>query len=72
MKNIYIKLVIAGRSITTIPVGDIVDVAVGVIVKGAEDGVEHITIADVPDKHRVKVIEGLAAEGYDENGKPIE
>ena len=38
MKKIYIKLVIAGRDIATIPARDIVGVAAGVITKGAEDG----------------------------------
>lgn len=72
MKSTYIKLVIAGRrSIASINAKDIVDVAVGVIIKGAEDGVEYITIEDVPDKYKAKVIEGLEAEGYKENGEPI-
>lgn len=72
MKSTYIKLVIAGRrSIESIKEKDIVDVAVGVIIKGAEDGVEYITIEDVPEKYREKVIEGLKEEGYDENGQPI-
>ena len=44
MKNIYIKLVIAGRNIATVPARDIVGVAAGVIIKGAEDGEEYITI----------------------------
>ena len=51
MKNIYIKLVIAGRDIATIPARDIVGVAAGVIIKGAENGEGYITIGDVPEKH---------------------
>lgn len=73
MKSTYIKLVIAGRrSIESIKEKDIVDVAVGVIIKGVEDGVKYITIEDVPDKYKAKVIEELEAEGYKENGEPIE
>ncbi|MCM1217212.1 MAG: hypothetical protein NC548_22155 [Lachnospiraceae bacterium] len=72
MKNIYIKLVIAGRDIATIPARDIADVAAGVIVKGAEDGREYITIDDVPDRHRAAVVAALSAEGYDEHGEPTE
>lgn len=72
MKNIYIKLVIAGRNIATIPARDIVGVAAGVIVKGAEDGEKYITIGDVPEKYRAAVIAALEADGYDENGDPIE
>lgn len=72
MKKIYIKLVIAGRDIATIPAPDIVGVAAGVIVKGTEDGKEYITIGDVPDKHKKAVISALEAEGYDEHGEPIE
>lgn len=71
MKNIYIKLVIGGRDIKTIPARDIVGVAAGVIVKGAEDGAAYITIGDVPDRYRNAVIEELAAGGYDENGDPV-
>lgn len=71
MKNIYIKLVIAGRNIATIPARDIVGVAAGVIIKGAENGTEYITIEDVPEKHRAAVIAQLEAEGYDEHGEPI-
>lgn len=72
MKKIYIKLVIAGRDIATIPAPDIVGVAAGVIIKGAEDGEEYITIEDVPDKYRAATITALEAEGYDEHGEPIE
>lgn len=72
MKNIYIKLVITGRDIATIPARDIVGVAAGVIVKGAEDGEEYTTIGDVPTKHRAAVIAALEADGYDEHGEPIE
>lgn len=72
MKNIYIKLVIAGRNIATIPARDIVGVAAGVIIKGAEDGEEYITIGDVPEKYRAAVIDTLEADGYDENGDPVE
>lgn len=72
MKNIYIKLVIAGRNIATIPTPDIVGVAAGVIVKGAEKGKQYITIGDVPEKYRAAVIAALEADGYDENGDPIE
>ena len=61
MKNIYIKLVIAGRDIATIPARDIVGVAAGVIVKGAEDGEAYITIEDVPDRHRAATIAALEA-----------
>lgn len=71
MKNIYIKLVIAGRSIATIPARDMVDVAAGVIVKGAENGTEYITIDDVPEKYRAAVIAALETEGYDEHGEPL-
>ena len=56
MKNIYIKLVIAGRDIATIPARDIVGVAAGVIIKGAENGEGYITIGDVPEKHRAAVV----------------
>lgn len=72
MKNIYIKLVIAGRNIATIPAPDIVGVAAGVIVKGAEKGKQYITIGDVPEKYRAAVIDALEADGYDENGDPVE
>ena len=72
MKNIYIKLVIAGRDIATIPARDIVGVAAGVIVNGAEDGEAYITIEDVPDRHRAATIAALEAEGYDKYGEPIE
>mgnify|MGYP006968286341 FL=1 len=72
MKKIYIKLVIAGRNIATIPAPDIVGVAAGVIIKGAEDGEKYITIGDVPEKRRAAVIDALKADGYDENGDPIE
>ena len=72
MKNIYIKLVIAGRNIATIPARDIVGVAAGVIIKGAENGEEYITIGDVPEKYRAAVIAALEADGYDENGDPVE
>ena len=72
MKNIYIKLVIAGRNIATIPAPDIVGVAAGVIVKGAEKGKQYITIGDVPEKYRAAVIAALEADGYDENGDPVE
>lgn len=72
MKNIYIKLVIAGRNIATIPAPDIVGVAAGVIVKGAEKGKQYITIGDVPEKYRAAVIDALEADGYDENGDLIE
>ena len=51
MKNIYIKLVIAGRNIATVPARDIVD---------------------VPEKYRAAVIAALEADGYDENGDPVE
>lgn len=71
MRNIYIKLVIAGRNIATIPARDIVGVAAGVIMKGAEDGTEYITIGDVPEKHRAAVIAELETEGYNEHGKAI-
>lgn len=72
MKNIYIRLVIAGRDIATIPAPDIVGVAAGVIVKGAEKGKQYITIGDVPEKYRAAVIAALEADGYDENGDPVE
>ena len=72
MKNIYIKLVIAGRDISTIPARDIAAVAAGVIIKGAEDGKTYITIDDIPDKHRAAVITALEAGGYNEHGEPIE
>lgn len=72
MKKIYIKLVIAGRNIATIPAPDIVGVAAGVIIKGTEDGKKYITIGDVPEKRRAAVIDALKADGYDENGDPIE
>lgn len=72
MKNIYIKLVIAGRDIATIPKNEIVGVAAGVIIRGAQDGVEYITIDDVPSKYRQNVIDELEAEGYDEHGEPTE
>lgn len=73
MKNIYIKLVIAGsRTIASVPPKHIAEVAAGVIIKGAENGETYITIDDVPDKYRAAAIEALEAEGYDENGGLIE
>ncbi len=72
MKNIYIKLVIAGRNIATIPVRDIVSVAAGVIIKGAENGTTYITIEDIPDKYRAATVKELKTEGYNEYGEPIE
>lgn len=72
MTKIYIKLVIAGsRTIAGIPAKHIVDVAAGVIIKGAEDGEIYATIDDVPEKYKQEVIDALAAEGYDENGAPL-
>lgn len=66
MTAVYIKLVIAdSRKIGSVPEKHIVDVAVGVILKGYEDGMEYITIEDVPAKYRKQVCEKLAEEGFD-------
>lgn len=66
MTAVYIKLVIAdSRKIGSVPEKHIVDVAVGVILKGYEDGAEYITIEDVPAKYRAQVREQLAEQGFD-------
>ena len=54
MKKIYIKLVIVGRDIATIPARDIVGVAAGVITKGAEDGEKYIELS------RLNIPSGIA------------
>lgn len=65
MKNVYIKLVIAGsRTIASIPPKDIVAVAVGVIEKGYDDGKEYATLEDVPTKYRQAVKDQLIEDGY--------
>lgn len=65
MKNVYIKLVIAGsRTIASIPPKDLVAVAVGVIEKGYDDGEEYATLEDVPTKYRQAVKDQLIEDGY--------
>lgn len=65
MKNVYIKLVIAGsREIKDIPPRNIVEVAVGVIEKGYDDGEEYATLDDVPEKYLEEVKAQLIADGY--------
>lgn len=71
MTAVYIKLVIAnalgngGRAIDSVPAKHIVDVAVGVIVAGIEDGADYITIEDVPEKYRAAVREKLEEQGFE-------
>lgn len=66
MKNLYIRLVIAGsRTIDSIPPQHIVDVAVGVLEKGIDDGEEYATLDDVPEKYREDVVQQLIEDGYE-------
>lgn len=66
MKNLYIRLVIAGsRTIDSIPPQHIVDVAVGVLEKGVDDGEEYATLDDVPEKYREDVVQQLNEDGYE-------
>ena len=66
MKNLYIRLVIAGsRTIDSIPPQHIVDVAVGVLEKGIDDGEEYATLDDVPEKYREVVVQQLIEDGYE-------
>lgn len=65
MKNVYIKLIIAGsRTIESIPSKDLVAVAVGVIERGYDDGEEYATLDDVPEKYRQAVKDQLIEDGY--------
>jgi len=66
VKNLYIRLVIAGsRTIDSIPPKHIVDVAVGVLEKGIDDGEEYATLDDVPEEYREEVKEQLINDGYE-------
>lgn len=66
MKNLYIRLVIAGsRTIDSIPPQHIVDVAVGVLERGIDDGEEYATLDDVPEKYREDVVQQLIEDGYE-------
>lgn len=66
MKNLYIRLVIAGsRTIDSIPPQHIVDVAVGVLERGIDDGKEYATLDDVPEKYREEVTQRLIEDGYE-------
>ena len=65
MKNVYIKLIIAGsRTIESIPPKDLVAVAVGVIERGYDDGEEYAILDDVPTKYRQAVKDQLIEDGY--------
>ncbi len=65
MKNVYIKLIIAGaRTIESVPQKDLVAVAVGVIERGYNDGEEYATLDDVPTKYRQEVRDQLIKDGY--------
>lgn len=65
MKNVYMKLVIAGaRTIASLPKKYIVEVAVGVIEQGIDDGEEYATLEDVPEAYRNEVEEKLIEDGY--------
>ena len=65
MKNVYIKLIIAGsRTIESIPPKDPVAVAVGVIERGYDDGEEYAILDDVPTKYRQAVKDQLIEDGY--------
>ena len=66
MKNLYIRLVIAGsRTIDSIPSQHIVDVAVGVLERGIDDGEEYATLDDVPEKYREDVVAQMIEDGYE-------
>ena len=66
MKNLYIRLVIAGsRTIDSIPPQHIVDVAVGVLERGIDEGKEYATLDDVPEKYREEVTQRLIEDGYE-------
>lgn len=66
MKNLYIRLVIAGsRTIDSIPPQHIVDVAVGVLERGIDDGEEYATLDDVPEKYREDVVAQMIEDGYE-------
>ena len=66
MKNVYVKLVIAGsRTIDSIPEKHIVDVAVEVIEQGMDKGEEYITLDEIPEEYRAEVVARLEADGYD-------
>lgn len=66
MKNLYIRLVIAGsRTIDSIPPQHIVDVAVGVLERGIDNGEEYATLDDVPEKYREDVVQQLIEDGYE-------
>lgn len=65
MKNLYIRLVIAGsRTIESIPSKHIVDVAVGVLERGIDDGKEYATLDDIPEEYREEVKAKLIEDGY--------
>lgn len=66
MKNVYVKLVIAGsRTIDSIPEKHIVDVAVEVIEQGMDKGEEYITFDEIPEEYQAEVVARLEADGYD-------
>lgn len=66
MKNLYIRLVIAGsRTIDSIPPQHIVDVAVGVLERGIDDGEKYATLDDVPEKYREDVVAQMIEDGYE-------
>lgn len=66
MKNLYIRLVIAGsRTIDSIPPQHIVDVAVGVLERGIDDGEEYAALDDVPEKYREDVVAQMIEDGYE-------
>lgn len=66
MKNVYVKLVIAGsRTIDSIPEKHIVDVAVEVIEQGMDKGEEYITLDEIPEEYQAEVVARLEADGYD-------
>ena len=66
MKNLYIRLVVAGsRTIDSIPPQHIVDVAVGVLERGIDDGEEYATLDDVPEKYREDVVAQMIEDGYE-------
>ena len=65
MKNVYIKLIIAGsRTIDSIPSKDLVAVAGGGIERGYDDGEEYATLDDIPEKYRQAVKDQLIEDGY--------
>lgn len=66
MKNLYIRLVKAGsRTIDSLPPKHIVEVAVGVIEDGYDEGKVYATIEDVPEEYREEVMQQLIEDGYE-------